>query len=95
MEMKWIPIIEKQPEKSGRYFVTGATTVYDKINHKNIVIERTGTADYLKRDHGGSFWVVKQWHLDLDPFRFDHVDDNDTMLTAWMPFLEPYCDGDD
>ena len=80
MTQEWIPIIEKQPEKSGQYFVTAETTVYDRIYHQNIVIRRTVTADYLKRDYGGSFWDVHQ------------RDEISRYVTAWMPLPEPYDD---
>ena len=94
MEMKWIPIIEKRPEKSGLYFVSGKVLVRDTIHDKDIVIRRTGTAEYMCRKDD-SFWVLKEWHQQINPFWLNPVDDDNVLLTAWMPLLEPYDDGDD
>lgn len=94
MEIKWIPLTEKRPEKSGLYFVSAKVLIHDTIHDKDVVVRRTGTTEYMRRDDD-SFWVLREWHQDLDPFRFKHLDDNDILLTAWMPLLEPYNDGDD
>ena len=89
MEIKWIPLTEKRPEKSGLYLVSGKEFVCDTIHNKDIIIRRTGVAEY-KCFKDDSFWVLREWHQDLNPFQFRHLDDNDILLTAWMPLLEPY-----